>query len=106
MLLGVERIAPDPEDIGGLRFVAAHVRSSLTLVARDPAAFTRVFCQRLFLHAPEIRALLPAVFVREPARLIALIQRAVNLLNRRDMVVEGLQTLGRLHAGYAALPSF
>ena len=48
----------------------------------------------------------PTVLSRNPAKLVALIQQAVRLLERRDMLVEGLQTLGRLQASYAALPSY
>jgi hemoglobin-like flavoprotein len=82
----------------------ALIRASFRLAAADPQALSRVFFRRLLLRSPGAQRLFPAALVRDPTRLVGLIDQVLRLLHRRDMLVEGLQNLGRLQAHYAALP--
>lgn len=83
----------------------ALLRASFSLAAGDPPALLGIFLRRLALRAPGVQELLPVTLLRDPDRFATFIAQLLRLLERRDMLVEALQILGRRQASYAALPA-
>ena len=68
------------------------------LPIKDQAA--SLFYDRLFTLDPGLRALFKGDIKRQGALLMAMINTAVNGLNRLDEIVPAVQQLGRRHADY------
>jgi hemoglobin-like flavoprotein len=68
------------------------------LPIKDQAA--TLFYDRLFVLDPSLRALFKGDIKRQGALLMAMINTAVNGLNRLDEIVPAVQQLGRRHADY------
>jgi hemoglobin-like flavoprotein len=71
---------------------------SRVLPIKDQAA--GLFYDRLFTLDPSLRALFKGDIKRQGALLMAMINTAVNGLNRLDEIVPAVQQLGRRHADY------
>ena len=59
-----------------------------------------IFYDRLFELDPSLRALFKVGVAEQGRKLIAMINTAVNALDRVDTIVPAVQALGQRHAGY------
>lgn len=78
----------------------ALVNQSFARVLPIKDAAADLFYQRLFVIAPQLRALFPEDLSEQKHKLMAMIATAVGALNRLDTVVPAVKALGARHSGY------
>lgn len=80
------------------------VQSSWREIQQNPAIaaddVARLFYDRLFALDPGLRMLFKPDLREQGRKLMAMLNFAVNGLNRLDAIVPGVQALGRRHASY------
>ena len=76
------------------------VRSSWAKVQPISALAAELFYRRLFEIAPDVRGLFKVDMGDQGRRLMAMIDTAVQGLDRFDQLLPALQALGKRHAGY------
>ena len=76
------------------------VRSSWAKVQPISALAAELFYRRLFEIAPDVKGLFRADMGDQGRRLMAMIDTAVQGLDRFDELLPALQALGKRHAGY------
>lgn len=76
------------------------VRSSWAKVQPISALAAELFYRRLFEIAPDVKGLFKEDMGDQGRRLMAMIDTAVQGLDRFDQLLPALQALGRRHAGY------
>jgi hemoglobin-like flavoprotein len=59
-----------------------------------------LFYDRLFIIAPEVRALFPADLTEQKKKLIAMLATAVNNLHQVGTILPAVEDLGRRHVAY------
>jgi hemoglobin-like flavoprotein len=78
----------------------ALVRASFARVATIQEAAADLFYDRLFVIAPELRALFPADLRGQKRKLMQMIATAVGGLSNLDKIVPAVKALGARHSGY------
>jgi|TARA_Y100000815_G_scaffold273643_1_gene305426 hemoglobin-like flavoprotein len=76
------------------------VQSTFKKVAPISDAAADIFYDRLFLIAPDTRALFPEVMTDQKKKLMQMIGIAVNGLTNLEAIVPAVQDLGARHNGY------
>ena len=78
----------------------ALVRTSFSRVAATGDAAADLFYDRLFVIAPELRALFPADLAEQKRKLMMMLASAVGRLDDLATLLPALKALGARHAGY------
>jgi nitric oxide dioxygenase len=80
------------------------VKTSFAGAAADPGELARVFYERLFAAAPELRSRFSTDAAEQERKLGLELQAIVGRLDRVDELVDRTQALGMRHVGYGARP--
>src|SRR5436305_13348049 len=74
-------------------------RASYALTARNQQSIADLFYDRLFVVAPQLRALFPADLAEQKGKLMAMVSSAIGGLDDARFI-PALKAMGATHAGY------
>ncbi|GMG81977.1 hypothetical protein LNKW23_11900 [Paralimibaculum aggregatum] len=78
----------------------AEVQASFRRIVPIAPAAAEIFYDRLFAHAPHLRAMFPDDLAEQRRKLVAVLAMAVGALDRLESLLPTLHELGARHVGY------
>jgi hemoglobin-like flavoprotein len=78
------------------------VKTSWTQIVPISDQAAQLFYGRLFEVAPEVKPLFKGDMIEQGAKLMMMLNTAVNSLERLDQIVPAIQAMGRRHVDYGA----